>query len=216
MCHSSVLQLKQTISCLLYSKPWNLLLSLLYNSLLYIPDSITSFLLSLVQVTWSHSQFLCKPPFPAAGWSNCSVLDSPLWSYIFSKCLEVGTFPRETCLVVNKSKYFPYFSGSSFLPATPDHICSLLNDFISWMEVQLPDLQPTDPLLQLFCTRSFPNQISECHFFYPTIILFNSPSYFSYHTWLSLAFYHWWVWSARPVESKARKKKQKTPTKQEL
>lgn len=74
-------------------------------------------------------------------------LSSVKLHFLKVSCTEVGTYLCETCLVVNKSKYFPYFSGSSFLPATPDHIYPLLNSFISRMELQLPDLQPTDSLL---------------------------------------------------------------------
>lgn len=105
----------------------SLLLSFLFNSLLYIWDSIISFLQSsfrLPDLIHTFSAYL----------SNCwlikllcTMLSSVKLYFLEVSCPKVGTFPCETCLVVNKSKYFTYFSVSSLVPATPDHICPLLN-----------------------------------------------------------------------------------------
>lgn len=146
----------------------------------------------LVQVTWSHSHFLCKPSFPSAGWSNCSVLDCPLWNYIFLEvsCPKPGTFSCETCLVVNKSKYFPYFSDPSFISATPDCVFPLLNNFISSMELLLGIY--CSPQILLYTTVSY-QKFPRLNF-WGSLFLPNSNTlhfYFSYHMWPSLAFYHW-------------------------
>lgn len=126
MCHSSVLQLKQTISCLFYSKPWNLLFPLqqpfVYFRFLHIlssepcSDSITSSLLNLclgylISFTLSLQTTLCNC------WLIkllCTRLSSVKLHFLEVSCPEVGTFPCDTCLVVNKSKSFTFFSSSFF------------------------------------------------------------------------------------------------------
>lgn len=134
---SSILQLKPTISGLFYCKHWKLLFSFLCNSLLHTLDSVMSFfspsffrLPDLI-----HTFSLSHPSFPTSDWSHCSILGCPQSNYIFLEvsCPKPGTSPRETCLVLNASKHFTDFAGHASLSATPDHICPLLNSFISWM-----------------------------------------------------------------------------------
>lgn len=149
MCHSFVLKLKQTISCLFYSKAYYCLSFTTASCISEIP----SYPFSSPRSGYLISFTLSLQTFPTAGWSSYSVPCCPLWNYIFLKyhVQKWALFHVKPAWLWTKVNTSPIFQCPVlFLQHQTIFSPFWMHNFISSMELLL------GALTQLFHTRGFP------------------------------------------------------------